>query len=729
METLALDRRSFLRASALAGGGFMLGAHLSAEEAVAAADAAPVFAPNAFVKITADGVITVTAKNPEVGQGIKTMLPMLIAEELDVDFKDIRIEQAMSDQAKYGAQFAGGSQATPQNFDEHRRFGAAARTMLVSAAAATWSVPEAECSASQGSVVHRPSGRKLGYGALAAKAATLPVPDLKTVTLKDPKDFRVIGQFTSGVDNPKVVTGQPLYGIDVKVPGMLHAVFEKCPVFGGKVASANVDELKALPGVRHAFVVEGTTNLEGLMPGVAIVADTYWNAQSARKKLKVTWNEGETASQSSEGFAKRAAELKGQAAGKSLRNDGDCDTALKGAAKTVEASYSYPFLAHAPLEPQNCTAHFKDGKLEIWAPTQNPQPGRKLVATTLEMPEADIAIHMTRIGGGFGRRLFNDYMVEAAWISKVAAAPVKLLWSREDDMRHDLYRPAGYHHLRGGVDTAGKLVAWHDHFVSFGDGKEFVKAAGVGDSEFPARFVPHFRLETTMLPLGVPTGWLRAPGSNALAFVFQCFIDELAQAAGKDPVEFRRSLLGEARLVTNPDGKGGYDAGRMRGVLDLVAEKSGWGRTVPKGTGLGVAFHYSHLGYFAEVAEVNVDARGRVKVPKVWVAGDVGSVIINPAGALNQVQGSVIDGIGELLYQEITIEAGRVKQSNFHDHPLIRMTDVPEVEVHFKKTDNSPTGLGEPALPPVVPAVLNAIFAATGKRVRTLPLSKVDLKA
>ena len=724
MDTLSLDRRSFLRVSALAGGGFVLGVHVSAE------DAASAFTPNAFVKITADGVITVVAKNPEVGQGIKTMLPMLIAEELDVDFKDIQIEQALSDPAKYGAQFAGGSQATPQNWDEHRRFGATARAMLVSAGALTWGVPESECSTSRGAVLHRPTGRKLGYGALAAKAATLPVPDPKTVTLKDPKDFRIIGHFTSGVDNPKVVTGQPLYGIDVKVPGMLHATFEKCPVFGGKVTSANLDEVKALPGVRQAFVVEGTTNLEGLMPGVAVVADTYWAAQSARKKLRVVWNEGETASQSSEGFAKRAAELKGQPAGKSLRNDGDLEAALTGAAKVVEASYSYPFIAHAPLEPQNCTAHYKDGKLEIWAPTQNPQPGRKLVASTLEMAEGDITIHMTRIGGGFGRRLFNDYMVEAAWISKVAGAPVKLVWTREDDMRHDLYRPGGFHHLRGGVDAGGRLVAWHDHFVSFGDGKDFAKAAGIADNEFPARFVPHFRLETTMLPLGVPTGWLRAPGSNALAFVFQCFIDELAHAAGKDPVDFRRELLGEARLVPNADGKGGYDAGRMRGVLDLVAEKSGWGRrTLAKGSGLGVAFHYSHLGYFAEVAEVSVDARGRVKVAKVWVAGDVGSTIINPAGALNQVQGSVIDGIGELLFQEITLEGGRVKQSNYHDHPLIRMTDAPEVEVHFRKTENSPTGLGEPALPPVVPAVLNAIFAATGKRVRTLPLSKVDLKA
>jgi isoquinoline 1-oxidoreductase beta subunit len=728
MDTLALDRRSFLRVSALAGGGFALGAHLSVEDVFAKADIAADFSPNAFVRITPDGVVTVVAKNPEVGQGVKTMLPMIIAEELDVDFKDIKIEEAPSDQKRYGRQFAGGSQATPQNWDEHRRFGAVARTMLVGAAAATWGVPDSECYAAKGAVHHRPSGKKAGYGELAAKAATLPVPDPKTVTLKDPKDFKIIGQFTPGVDNPKVVTGQPLYGLDVKVPGMLHAVFEKCPVFGGKVVSANLDEVKAQPGVRQAFVVEGTTNLEGLNPGVAILADSFWAAHSARKKLKVTWDEGATASQSSAGFAKRAAELKGQPAGKSLRNDGDFDAAIQGAAKVVEASYEYPFIAHAPLEPQNCTAHYKDGKLEFWAPTQNPQPGRELVAKTLGMAEEDIAIHMTRIGGGFGRRLFNDYMAEAAWISRAAGAPVKLVWTREDDMRHDLYRPAGYHHLRGGVDAQGRLVAWHDHFVSFGDGKDFVKAAGISDSEFPARFIPNFRLETTMLPLGVPTGWLRAPGSNALAFVFQSFIDELALAAGKDPVQFRRDLLGEPRLVTNPDGKSPFDAGRMRGVLDLVAEKSGWGRTLPKGRGLGVGFHYSHLGYFAEVAEVVVDAKGKVKVPKVWVAGDVGSVIINPAGALNQVQGSVIDGLGE-LFQEITIEGGRVKQGNFHDHPLLRITEAPEVEVHFKKTEHSPTGLGEPALPPVIPAICNAIFAATGKRVRALPLSKVNLLA
>jgi isoquinoline 1-oxidoreductase beta subunit len=727
--TTRVSRRHFLRVSAIAGGGILLATYADTLGAVETMTGpAPTdFAPNAFIRITPDGIVTIVAKNPEIGQGVKTMLPMLIAEELDVEWKNVRIEQAPLDTVKFAGQFAGGSTATPQNWLPMRRVGAAGRAMLVAAAAQSWNVPDAECTTAAGVVTHKPSGRTLKYGELLSKAAALPAPDLEKVALKDPKDFRIIGTSVPGVDVPAIVTGKPLFGIDVTVPGMRYAVFEKCPVFGGKAVSANLDEIRSLPGVRQAFLVAGGTALNGLLSGVAIVADSWWAAQSAREKLKVTWDEGATSTQGSVQFARRAAELAKQAPQRSLRSDGDADTALKRAAKTVEASYYYPFIAHAPLEPQNCTAHFSNGKLELWVPSQTPQGGRALCAQTLGIKEDDITLHLTRMGGGFGRRLNNDYMVEAAWIAKEAGVPVKLLWSREDDMRHDFYRPAGWHNLTGGVDAGGKVVAWKNHFVSFGEGDKFAPSSGMNAGEFPARFIPNLALAASVMPLGVPTGALRAPGSNGIAFATQTFIDEQAEAAGKDPLQFRLDLLSATPLSTTENVA--FDGARMRGVLELVSEKSGWGKTqLPKGTGRGVAFHFSHRGYFAEVVQASVSPAGGVKIDHVWVAGDIGSQVINPGNAINQVQGAVLDGIAEAMGQEIVIENGRSLQNQLRDFPLLRFRQAPPVDVHFHITEFPPTGIGEPALPPVIPALCSAIYAATGKRVRSLPLSGQGFK-
>jgi isoquinoline 1-oxidoreductase subunit beta len=739
------SRRSFLKASAAAGGGLLLQAILSPRASIAMAetsgeDVAEAAALNAFIRIAPDGVVTIMSKNPEIGQGIKTMLPMVIAEELGVDWKNVRIEQAPLDEAKYGEQFAGGSMATTLNYDPLRRVGAAGRQMLVAAAAQSWNVPTSECSAEAGVVRHHKSGRSLGYGELASKAALLPAPDLASVTLKDPKTFRIIGKPTPGVDNARIVTGQPLFGIDVVVPGMLYAVFQKCPVFGGTVTSANIDAVKALPGVSDAFIVRAREanpggDPEGVGDGVAIVATSWWGASRAREKLEITWAEGPTAAQSSELFAKTAARLALETPAAFLRRDGDVASALRGAAQVVEAAYAYPFLPHISLEPQNCTAHFSNGKVVLWAPTQLPGPGARLVAATMGIPATDVTVNMTRVGGGFGRRLRSDVMAEATWISKRAKAPVKLLWNRADDIRHDFYRPAGFHFFKAGLDAAGGLVAFSDHFVTFSRNGKAADSAAMDANEFPAQLVPHLEYGQSMMELGVPTGPLRAPRSNALGFVFQSFIDELAHHSGKDPVAFRLSLLGEPRVLINSSGKPNalrdFDTGRMRDVLLRVAEVSNWAHRdeLPTRTGKGVAFYFSHFGYFAEVVQATVATSGDVKLDHVWVVGDVGSQIVNPSGAENQVQGAALDGLGAALGQAITIDRGRVVQANFDSVKPLRMDQVPPVDVHFPTTDHPPTGLGEPALPPVIPALCNAIFAATGKRVRSLPIEAEELKA
>jgi len=745
--TMTLDRRTFLRVTALAGGGFVLATYLEPLDVFAQGrgNAAPLD-PNAFVSIDANGIVTITAKNPEIGQGVKVMLPMLIAEELDADWKDVRIVQGDLNPAKYGNQSAGGSTATPNNWIPMRQMGGAARHMLIAAAAEQWAVPASEITTTPGRLVHAASNRSAGYGQFAAAAGRMTPPALASVVLKDPKAYRFIGKPMPGVDNHKIVTGQPLFGSDVKLPGMLHGVYQRCPVIGGKAVSANLDQIKAMPGIRHAFIIpEGVGG--GSMSGVAIVADSWWYAENARKQLKVVWNEGPTANDSTAEFSKRAAAMAAQAPQSTSRSDGDVDAALAAAAKTVEASYEYPFLAHAPMEPPNATAVFANGKLEMWAGTQQPGGVVNTIAAALAITPADITVHLPRMGGSFGRRLYNDYVIETAVIAKTIGVPVQIRWSREDEMKQEVFRPSGYHHLKGGVDASGALVAWQNHFVSFsneapppaagapaqqGPAVRPAASSTLSPTEFPARYVPNFATRTSMMPLGVTTGAHRAPGACAISFVMQSFLDELAHAGGKDPVQFRLDLLARTPIELPQQGRGGggggnraFSAESMAGVLRLVAEKSGWGkRTLPKGTGMGVAFHYSHQGHFAEVAEVTVDANKRIKVNKVWVAGDIGSHIINPLNAESQVHSAVIDGLSQLML-EITVDGGKVVQSNFDTYPVLRMRQAPPViETHWLISDNNPTGLGEPALPPIIPAVTNAIFAATGTRVRSLPLTK-----
>jgi isoquinoline 1-oxidoreductase beta subunit len=523
------------------------------------------------------------------------------------------------------------------------------------------------------------------------------------------------------VDNQKIVTGQNLFGLDFKLPGMAYAVFEKCPVFGGKVVSANLERIKTLPGVKDAFILEGTSDLRGLMPGVAILADSTWAALTARRQLKIVWNEGPRANDSWDNFTQQAQALAAKGTGNVVRKDGDIDAAFAAATKTVEGAYSYPFISHANLEPQNCTARVTAERAEIWAPTQNPGAGADMVSKVLGIPKANITVHILRAGGGFGRRLSADFVIEAAAIAQKAGVPVKLTWTREDDLRHDHFRPGGFHFLKGGVDASGKITAWRNHTVLF--------AGGLNADEFPSRFIPNHLGLSSVIENGIPMGPWRAPGSCVFAFVYQSFIDELAHAAGRDPVAVRLEILGDHGTVPGTGERGTpYNAARMKAVVKLVAEKSGWGKKLPRGQGQGIAFHFSHRGYIAQVAEVTVAKTGELRVDRVVCVSDVGSQIVNLSGAENQVEGSIVDGLSAAWRQELNIERGRIVEANLAEYQLLRMPDAPrKIECHFLTSDNPPTGLGEPVLPPLAPAVANAIFAATGKRIRQLPFSKTDI--
>lgn len=724
----ALGRRSFLKVTALAGGGLALSASFPMT-ARATSGEATASELNAFITINPDNTITIVGKNPEIGQGIKTMLPMLIAEELDADWDRVQIVQGHTDAARYGPQVAGGSFATPMNWIPMRQSGAAARAMLLGAASARWGVPVSELSTEPSVVVHAASGRRATYGELAGDAALLPVPDPASVRLKDAASFRIIGRAIGGIDSPRIVRGEPIFGVDTQLPGMVYAAYERSPVFGARLVSADVEAAKAQPGVIDAFVIEGNGNAEELVPGVAVIGRNWWYANKARAALNVQWDNGEWAEHSTARYAEqaRAAMASGQPQ-EVFSEKGDVAAALASSAQVIEGEYSYPFLAHVAMEPMNCTALMRDdGVMEMWAPSQLPQDGQQAVARYLGVTPDKVLVNITRMGGGFGRRLNNDYMVQVAAIAKaMPGTPVQLIWSREDDVRSDFYRPAGWHKLRAGIDSDGKITGIEDHFVTFDLGGGGLNPAATAADEFPAKFVPNVRYAQTKMRTAVPMGALRAPTSNAVAFVFQSFLDEVAHASGRD----LPALLLDIVEGAEPEGiirgflgpMAGFDPRRLRAVTNKVMEMANWGQPVAEGHALGFGYYYSHQGYFAEVVEASLNDRNQVVVHNVWVAGDVGAHIINPHGALNQVEGSIIDGIGQALQLAVEIEGGAAKQSNFHNYPLPRMPMTPVIHTEFVLSDNPPTGLGEPALPPVIPALTNALFALTGKRVRSLPI-------
>ncbi len=726
-ETLLISRRSFLSFAGLAGSGLVLAFYM--EDSVAAVSStAKLFAPNAYLNITPEGVITIYSAGPEIGQGIKTAFALIVAEELDAKWSDVHVEQAPIDPV-YGRQFAGGSTSIPRNWDTLRQAGAVARAMLIGAAANKWNINADKCHASE-SMVYCDDGRSFGYGALANDAALLNVPDAASIPLKKRSEYALLGKRYTGVDNIKLVTGQPLFGIDTVLPNMLHAVYQKCPAFGGTVKSANLEELRKLPGVMDAFVIDGNGLATELLSGVAIIATSTWTAFKARQQLQVEWDESHASKDNWQVFVQRANELATQT-GQTLGNVGNVDDVFSSADKkrykVVDAFYSYPFVSHATLEPQNCTAWYHDGIMEIWAPTQNATQAVQQIAKLLDIAPANVLVHQTRVGGGFGRRLMNDYVCEVAAIAKRVAAPVKLTWTREDDMTHDFYRVGGFHALHGAVDEHGKLIAWQNHFITFtADGAKPISGGDLSAEEFPGLLLPNFRLMQTLIQTGTPCGPLRAPRSNAIAYVVQSFIHELAVAAKRDHVEFLLDIMGEPRWL-KPGNPYALNTIRAVSVIRLAAEKSGWGKSLPKGRGRGLAFHFSHAGHVAVVAELSVSSDKRLTVHHVTIAADVGPVI-NMSGAEAQAQGAVTDGLSMMFAQQITLQDGRVQQSNFDQYELLRMPHAPQVDVHFIQSEFNPTGLGEPALPPLIPAVCNAIFAVTGERVRSLPLSKMGYR-
>ena len=720
---MAIDRRTFLKISGVAGGGLVLGFNVSCssnDESLGNSDDR--LSLNAYVQISSEGIF-IQAPNPEIGQGISTSLPMIVAEELDVKWEDVTIIQSKVDQASFGRQLSGGSMSIPTRWLPLRQAGAAARYMLIQAAALRWEVDPSECVTRDSYVIHKATDRRLSYIELAESAALQPIPDLSQIKLKKRSEFRLLGNRVGGAQNKSVVQGLPLFGLDHSLPNMLYASYVKCPAFGGIVRSANIQEIRNLKGIVDAFILDGNGIPGELSSGVAIVAEDTWSAFRARRSLDVQWDETNAAKDSWSQSRRRAKKLAEQKGSETIVATGDVEETFAEAAAIVSSFYEYAFVSHAQLEPQNSTAWWHDGVMEIWAPSQFLQSGAASVAKLLNIDSDAVTTHSLRAGGGFGRRAINDPMIEVAAIAHKLDRPVKLIWMREDDMAHDFYRAGGFHSLKGAIDTEGKLKGWTNHFISFtADGTNPVMGGNISGDIDPGPFVPNLEITQTLLPWKTPCGPWRAPRSNVVAFAHQCFLNELSVAAGRDHLEFLLELLGDPRWLDEGN-TWSMHTGRAAGVLKLAAEKAGWGRKIEEGRGLGIAFYFSHAGHIAQVAEVSVANDRKVNVHRVTAAVDVGP-IVNLSGAENQVQGSIIDGFSTMLGQQVSFEEGRALETNFHQYPLLRIPRTPEIDVHFIQSDFPPTGLGEPALPPVAPAIANAIYAATGERVRRLPIAK-----